>query len=507
MTRYDRRRRARRLVARQAVRAMVIAAGGSALLAAAPLATAGAQGVRITGATWLQSLDLRPLRQDSVAASTVGGSGSVRRAPDGQLVQCVEGSAYCYFATNGARRATNPLLQDLSVAAWGLGEGVSAHAHVRLRASVGGAESLWPRLDDRFDALEAYVQWDRTPVRGRLGRLWATNGLGATNYDGAALLMRRGAHSLEVYGGRALVQGLSAPYTSGAIGTVDDLPPEDQGYLLGARLRFRPTDLTAISAVFQRVIQADRASLLSDRVALDATTRLLGTTVDASLSYDLAGTMVNEGRVRVGRRLAPGMQGAVEARRHRPFFELWTIWGAFSPIGFDEGRGELSWRGMDERLQLSAHGAYRRYSDDTNGLASLPLRSDGWRAGGDASWLASERLTASAGYSVDLGFGASRSDVFGSARWTPNERLHLGASLSGFQSIYEFRVGTGRVLGAAIDGGYRLRPDLALAMDAGVYRHRLTNDAPGTNWSQRRGSVRLEWAVGGDPGRTMGVRR
>lgn len=479
----------------------------TAVLLSCPWGVALAQGVRITGATWLQSIDLRPLREDSVAASRAQGTGSVRRAPDGQPVQCLEGAAYCHFATNGARRITNPLLQDLGISAWGLGEGVSAHAHVRLRASVGGAESLWPRLDDRFDALTAYVQWERERARGRVGRLWATNGLGAYNYDGASVLLRRGAHALEAYGGRALVQGLSAPYTSSAIGAVDDLPPEEEGVLLGARLLLRPTDVTAITAVFQRVLYADRSSLVSDRVALDATTRLAGTTLDASLAYDVAGTVLNEARIRLGRRLPFGTSGAVEGRRHRPFFELWTIWGAFSPIGFDEGRAELSWQGAGARVQLAAHGGYRRYAADANGLASLPLRGNGWRAGGDATWLASERLTASAGYAVDLGFGAARTDVYGGTRWTPSERFHLGASLTGFQSIYEFRVGTGRVLGASLDAGYRLRPDLRASIDAGVYRHRLINDAPGTDWSQRRGSLRLEWAVGGDPGRVGSVRR
>jgi hypothetical protein len=416
-----------------------------AALSLCPLASTRAQGIRITGATWLQSLDLRPLREDSIAALSVPGTESLRRAANGQLVRCLDGALYCFFATSGERRSTNPLLQDLGLSAWGLGEGVSAHAHVRLRASVGGAESLWPRLDDRFDALTAYVQWDRARARGRLGRLWATNGLGAYNYDGASVLLRRGAHSLEAYGGRALVQGLSAPYTSAAISAVDDLPPEDQGYLLGARLHYRPTDLTAVSAVVQRVIYADRSSLLSDRVALDATTRLMGTTLDGSLAYDLAGALLNEARIRLGRRLPLGVSAAIEGRRHRPFFELWTIWGAFSPIGFDEGRAELSWQGAGERVQLSTHGGYRRYSDDANGLVTLPLRGDGWRAGADATWLASERLTASAGYAVDLGFGAARSDAYGGARWTPNDRLQLGASVTGFQSIYEFRVGSGRV--------------------------------------------------------------
>jgi len=37
-------------------------------------------------------------------------------------------------------------------------------------------------------------------------------------------------------------------------------------------------------------------------------------------------------------------------------------------------------------------------------------------------------------------------------------------------------------------------------MDAGLYQHTLTNGAPGPDWTQRRGSVRVEWMLGRDPG-------
>lgn len=482
-----------------------VAAGVGAVLGVGLGATpVAAQGIRITGTTWLQSIDLRPLRQDSVLASQTAGTGLVRRASDGQLVQCPDGMAYCYFATSGARETTNPLLQDLSIAAWGLGEGISAHAHLRARTSVGGEPALWPRLDDHFDALEAYLQVDRRLGRARLGRLWATSGLGAYNFDGASLMLRRGAHSVEAFGGRALVQGLNEPYTSAEIGAVDDLPPEDQGYLIGVRLRARPSDLSAISAVYQRVIFADRSSLYSERVALDGMTRLAGIALDGSVTYDVAGEVLNEARLRLARRLPAGFDGAIEGRRHRPFFELWTIWGAFAPIGFDEGRAELSWRTARERLQLTAHGGYRTYAEDHAGVNSLPLRSDGWRAGVEGTWLASEQLAASANYATDIGFGASRTDVSGGVRWTPHERVTVGATVSGFQSIYEFRVGTGRVVGGMVNGAVRLTPDFRVAFDGGVYRHRLTHDAPGTDWSQRRASVRLEWVVGSEPGMSGG---
>src|SRR6185295_20283850 len=64
---------------------------------------AGAQGIRIQGTTWMQFVDLRPL----VPVST----GFV----------------------SGDRVSSAPVLQDLTMSAWGLGAGISAHAHLRAR--------------------------------------------------------------------------------------------------------------------------------------------------------------------------------------------------------------------------------------------------------------------------------------------------------------------------------------------------------------------------------------
>ena len=72
----------------------------------------------------------------------------------------------------------------------------------------------------------------------------------AAAYRQLSLLLRRWGGSLEAYGGRALVQGLNEGFTSSEIGAIDDLPPEDRGFLIGARLRLRPNAVSAVSAVW-----------------------------------------------------------------------------------------------------------------------------------------------------------------------------------------------------------------------------------------------------------------
>ena len=465
-----------------------------------PAAVAVAQDIRITGVTWVQSIDLRPLRRDSVLASATTGTGTIRRTADGRRVLCQEGDTWCGFLSSGERESTRPFLQDLGIAAWGLGEGISFHAQARFRDALGSTGTAWPRVNDKFDVLQAYLELDRSRVRVRAGRLWSVGGLGAYGYDGGAVTLRHGAIDGDVFGGRALVQGLNEPYTSPELGAVEEYPPETSAWMFGGRVRARPGSSGAITLSYLRVLQDDRSGLYAERASADAAFRVAGIRLAANWTQDLASNQVNEARLRASRGLPGGLEVAVEGRRHRPYFELWTIWGAFAPVGFDEGRATLGWRTGEGTFAFSASGAYRTYDEAGVGLEFAPLRTDGWRASADATWVPGEHFTATANYGVDIGFGSSQSDGTAGLQWHPSDRFDLGATASALQTIYEFRVGTGRVLGMTGNASMRLTNEARLRVDAGIYRHRYTNDAPGADWSQRRASVRLEWAVGSDPG-------
>jgi hypothetical protein len=472
-----------------------------ALLCATAAGPALAQGVRITGASWWQGIDLRPFRRDSVALSSTVASGAVRRTSDGTLVSCLEGSAWCSYLRASDRQLSQPFLHDLSVAGWGLGQGISFHAHGRVRTALGGTESAWPRMNDRFDLLDAYVEVERPMARVRLGRQWSLGDLGAYSYDGASLLWRRSTVDAEVLGGQALVQGLNEPYTSEEIGQVDDLPPEQRAWLIGGRVRWRATSgAHAMTGTYLRVLANDRSGLYAERASVDVATRAIGVRAEGNLALDVASGVVNEARVRVTRRVSAFDLG-VDARHHRPFFELWTIWGAFAPVGFDELRASTGWTRHDGALGASVSAGRRAYRDPGTGLQSVALRTDGWRLAVDANWTPDAPWSAVANYGVDVGVGASQSDgTLGVVRRF-GDAASVGGTLSARQTIYEYRVGTGRVLGAFVHADSRLRGDLRARVEAGQYRHRLTNDAPGPDWSQRRASVRLEWALGSDPGR------
>lgn len=472
----------------------------SACLVTLAAAGAAAQSVRVTGVTSLQAVDLRPLVDDSVEVALAAGDGIFRTLENGQIVRCLEGQPLCRYRRSGSRVMATPLVQDLRATAWGLGQGISLQAHVRARSSLGREDFLWPRARDEFDAIEAYVQVDRQRLRARLGRQWAVNGLGAYNFDGASVLYIRGRGRVEAFGGVSLVEGLNEPHTGSALEEIDDLPPDERGYLIGLRGASRLGANGVVSGTYQRIIRADRGALYAERVAADYSTRVLGMGVDAGWVHDLVSGDVNEARLRVSRALPLRLSASVDLRRHRPFFESWTIWGVFSPVGFDEARGTLAWRDPTGRLSLDARGGWRKYSDTDAGVEFLPLRDDGWRVGAGAEWMMSDQWLWYGEYDVDVGFGASRNDAAAGARWTPDEDRYLGASVSALENIFEFRVGSGRVLGLRVEGGARLSRDARVVVDGALYSHRLSRDAVGADWSQRRFSARLEWTVGRDPG-------
>ena len=466
-----------------------------------------AQGARLTGSTVARYIELRPVVMDSVPRSAVVDStGQLYQTADGLIVGCEPGRAFCSYVRSGEQIGSVPLTQDLQASGWGFGQGVSAYAHVRLRTALGEsgeARALWPRADDEIDPLAVYVEVDRARVRARVGRQWVTSGLGYYNFDGASVVVRPwGDVSVDFYGGWSLARGLNEPRTGGAIAAVEDIVPDERAYLVGAEVRVRPARRWAAGALYQREIMTTREALYTERVALDGHLLFPRGSVDAQLESDLATGTLNELWVRGSVQVTPllGLRGDI--RRYEPFFELWTIWGAFDPVGFDEVRIAAHWQ-RDAQLSAGMSGGYRRYQETNAGLQFLPLRDDGWRVATDVTWRPRPRWLAHGGVAADVGFGATRTDADVGVRWE-SARVDLGLRATAFQSVFEFRVGTGRVIGAGLDGAIRLGDDLRVIADLAAYHHSDRNQesgaAPSADWSQLRGALRLQWSVGRDPG-------
>jgi len=393
-------------------------------------------------------------------------------------------------------------MQDLDFTAWGLGTGVSVHGQLRVRGAVGDARELWPQATQTMDVLAAYVDVDRPRYQARLGRQWIASGLGMFNFDGASLALRPWtALSIRGYGGASLIEGLNRPLSDAAHLPVEDLPPLQRAYLVGGVVDLRPSPRGGLAVQYQREIGADRAALYSERAAANGELQFWRATASGQLSYNAASNVWNDAAAQLTVLLRARLDAQLEARSYTPYFDLWTIWGAFSPVGYQEVRGSLLWSDADARLSASVDGGRRRYENTQTGVQTLLLRTDGWRLGGNASLRLGGAWVAQGSYHIDVGFGASRSDGDAALSWQPSERVSLRAHGLAVENVYEFQVGTGRMIGGGLEGSVRLTSDVLLAGDALVFRHTAQDQPQLASWNQRRASLRLVWTLGMEPGR------
>lgn len=478
-----------------------------ALLGALLPATLSAQGARITGVTTARYIDILTFRTDSVSVDSTTGTGSLRDWR-GLAVQCTTGNPFCRFQRSGPRVSTVPFTQDLELSAWGLGQGIQLYAQLRGRMAGGSADEIWPQATDHFDALAAYVEMDRERFRARLGRQFKSSGLGYYNFDGGSIVLRaRPDLTVEAFGGWGLVRGQNEYYTTSAISAVDALPPPENSYIFGFEARGRLWNRLSLGGVYQRELATDRSGLYSERIAVDASARVLRRgSVDGELQYDIAAGSFNQIRLRGTHPVWRRVSGMLEYRHYEPFFELWTIWGAFTPVGYDEANAGAFWGSDRDQLSLQLRGGWRRYQETNAGVSFAPMKREGWRVTADGSWLVAPAWRAHGGVHTEIGFGASRTDGDVGVRWEPGARGYIGARATAWQSSYELRLGTGTIYGAGLEGGVRVYQDVRVLGDVATYRHTYDDGAPWSDWSQLRGSLRLEWTVGRDPGMRGGVR-
>ena len=370
------------------------------LAVAAPVAGQGYRG-ELTGRGTV--LEIRPLVRDSIPESAVPGEGLRRRLPSGEIATCIPND-FCRWYRSGPSDTHSILTQDLRVSGWGGPRGLSARVHLRGRF---GSEEFWPGTRRTFDVVHAYVDYDRGSVRVQGGRISRADGLGYYNFDGVSALWRgNGRYWVEVYGGSSLVPGLNEPRTGDLLAETEDLPPDDRGWLLGARAGGRLGPVSG-SVAYQRDVRTDRLAIYSERVAADARALVGLWLFDASLEYDWMTGALNDARLRVTAALSRSFEIGVEGRHYEPFFESWTIWGAFSPVGFNEGRASAAWRSDRLGLRLEASGAHRWYEDTGAQLEAQRVRESGWRLAGAVSW-DRRGWTAVGSYYADVGPGAAR---------------------------------------------------------------------------------------------------
>ena len=467
---------------------VVLTAG---VVAATPLV---AQGYRLQLESRVQSASYRGVRLDSVpSGSVVTAANGGLVSPDGFAVSCVAGAAFCTFFRPGAERTGGPLVTTADVSLWDLGvSGLSIRGRSRVGVDVGDSD-VWPGTEPAVQLLEGFLEYVQRRFTVQAGRLTERSRFGYTGFDGGRGTIRAsgGRFWATAFGGWGLGRGTVLPLTSPALNPLDEFRPEQRQLVFGGAAGWT-TSFASGSMRYERQVDPDADGLVSERLGSDVVLRLArGISLAAGADYDLASGWLGsaEGVLGISPARVP-VTVSLGGRRYRPHFELWTIWGAFSPVPYHAGFASVTATPVT-RLQVRARGEVFQY-DDPEATSPLTSAEDGgWRIslGGRYTY---RRLTGDVEYHLDKNVGARSLGVDASVTWRPTSDLSLSGRVSNLKRALEFRFSDTEVWMFGGSADWRLASHIrAFAAAAFFDESRDRDDAAAFSWSQVRLSAGL----------------
>ena len=478
---------------RSLTRTIVLA--GLALLA--PAAGADAQSWRLRFDARAQMAAFRGAVLDSVRATdAVAGPTGGPVSPEGIIARCPPTSPFCYFFRPGERRRGGPAVTSADLSMWGFGlRGLRVRVNARAGVDLGSADA-WPGVDPEVQLLEGYAEYATDVATGRLGRQMLANRLGWAAFDGARVIGRlpRLGLDAEIYGGLGLARATALPVTSPALDPLDDFQPRSRQLLVGGALGWRGYGID-VRADYQREVDRDTRNFWSERIGVSGAWRIAPRWfASAGAEYDLSNSWFGTSEVDL-RYAARTVSISATARQYRPYFPLWTIWGAFSPVPYRalHGMVQLS---PARRLGVTVSSEYFRFAEAETETPLVQVDQDGWRSSVSASYALGTRWRVAAGYRLEYGPGASVDGFEASATWRPDAGLTLQAYGATLTRPLEFRVTQTelRVLGA--EAGWQLQPRLRVAIGGAHYHeNRDRPDAAAFDWNQVRLNARVTWQL------------
>lgn len=463
------------------------AAVGTALLLFGGSA-AEAQGYRLRFETRVQRVAYRGLMPDSIPLGQVvtGPTGGPRTA-DGFAVNCPVAGTHCFFFRPGPRLRGGPVTTTADLTLWGLGiRGLSARVNARLGVGLGDGE-VWPGTEPALQLTESYAEYAHRLFTARLGRQLLVNRLGITGFDGGRATGRvgRSGVSAEAYVGLGLARSTALPVTSPVLDPLDEFQPRTRQILAGAAVGYR-TRLADVRLDYQREVDRDSRNFVSERASLtlDATPVERWSFV-AGVDYDLANTWFGNADAAV-RYTSPWLTAVGGLRQYRPHFDLWTIWGAFSPVPYhavNVGAWVRPWR----TLELRARWERFVFSGTETETPLVRVDADGWRIGAGVTYTPVPAWRIDAGYREEYGPGASSHGFEGSVTWLPTAALSLTAYGSTLDRPLEFRFEDASVEVVGLDVDWRAGDRFSIGLGAAHFgEERERPDAAAFDWNQTR---------------------
>jgi hypothetical protein len=365
-----------------------------------------------------------------------------------------------------------PVTTGASVVMWDLGvDGLTFRANGRLNTDVSGSDA-WPATNPTAQLMESFFEYQRSSTTvARLGRQQVASRLEPIGFDGGWLRHRWEPLSLEItgYGGWGLGQAAAVSALSPALNPLDEWRPRDRQLVAGAEAAFLYRALD-VRTEYRREIDPETDYFVSERAALSFGARSDALRVTGGADYNIAEGHFGSSDLTLTYLIPRGYVSA-GARRYRPYFSLWTLWGAFSPVPYNAMNGSASLR-VASWLSLDARGEWYWYENAEASTAVVPpLEDHGWRTGAGASATLNPHWSVNANYGFDRGPGASATSADVTVSYTAGEAYALDAYVGSLARPLELRYydATSRWLGLRgqrlVGDRWQLWADLSLVSD------------------------------------------
>jgi len=470
-------------------------------LAVCGVRPATAQGYLLRVDSRMQAASYRGVTLDSVPVTdTITGPSGGPTTSDGYAVTCFPGSAYCNFFRPGPEIAATPATVGADLTVWGLGvPGLSIHAKGRAGTTFGDP---WPGTDPALQLVEGYAQYAAPRFTVQAGRLAISSRLGFIGFDGGQATIRAVDRHLEIrgYGGWGLWRGSVLPVTSAELNPLGEFRPPERTVVGGGGVAWTSPRFDA-AVLYHREVDPSVSYFASEQAALTAVVRIAsGLSLTGGADYDLAlGAWGNADATLAYTAPNGRLNTTATVRRYKPIFDLWTIWGAFSPVPYTAVGGSLSVTPI-RPLVVRVTGESYTFAATETSTPLVDVENSGWRFSWDATYTPVASFAVDAGYHADFGPGASSRGFDGGVTYMAGERLSISAHGSTLDRPLELRFDDASVQTYGLSARYLPAPRIRLELDASQYvEDRQRPDAASFDWDQLRVSARVVFTLASKP--------
>ncbi len=468
-----------------------LALAGTLVLLAPGAARAQGYTLRLDGG--IQAVAFRGYSADSIRAdSVVVGSNGGLYTPNGYAVSCTFGMPYCNYWVPGPVQQTNPAVAQAALTMWGLGiPGLRVQVNTFATTDFSNT-AHYPGTSPNLQLIEGYAEYAAPSYTVAAGRKIVTGRLGTYSFDGGQVTGRLTSAGLTLSGyvGLGLAQGTNLPITASSIDPQEEYRPSESPIvagLIGSWL----SPHAEVTGEYRREVDQTSDYFASERVAGAVTLRPFGAvSLTGGAIYDLASGLWGSADAAL-RYTTPRVGVVAGYRRYAPFFELWTVWGAFSPVPYDAWYGSASLQAT-KRLQLRIRGETYEFQDPEVEAPLVQIENSGWRASGGATYTFPKGWEAQAGYHNEFGPGASSSGWDGSVSYAPTGRYSVTVYGNSLQRPLEYRWDDSKVLVYGMQASVVARDNVTMAFTLARYdENRERPDAASFEWDQIRAGVKV----------------